>query len=151
MTPSLLLALVVGVAASLEDLLRRRVSNWTPVLAVVGGAICGAVDNGWHGFGSAMLGTLAGFGVFLVFYLLGGLGGGDVKLMAGFGALLGASRLVQAALLTAVLGGVFAVFCLAVRMLRRRFRGGTAEAAGSDSIPYAPAITLGAWLVMWAG
>ena len=38
---------------------------------------------------------LAGAGVFLIFYLLGGMGGGDVKLMAGFGALLGAKLLLR--------------------------------------------------------
>ncbi len=38
----------------------------------------------------ALAGAAAGFAVFLIFYLLGGMGGGDVKLMAGFGALLGA-------------------------------------------------------------
>ena len=37
----------------------------------------------------ALGGTVVGFAVFLIFYLLGGMGGGDVKLMAGFGALLG--------------------------------------------------------------
>ena len=39
---------------------------------------------------------LAGAGVFLIFYLLGGMGGGDVKLMAGFGAVLGVPRLLEA-------------------------------------------------------
>ena len=35
--------------------------------------------------------------VFLIFYLLGGMGGGDVKLMAGFGAVLGVRQLLEAA------------------------------------------------------
>ena len=52
------------------------------------------VQHGWRGAGSALLGTLAGASVFLIFYLLGGMGGGDVKLMAGFGALLGSEAAV---------------------------------------------------------
>ena len=55
---------------------------------------------------TALAGTAAGFAVFLIFYLLGGMGGGDVKLMAGFGALLGTGRLLEAALWTAGIGGM---------------------------------------------
>ncbi len=66
-----------------------RISNWIPGSAFAGGVILQTVQHGWRGTGSALAGTAAGAGVFLVFYLLGGMGGGDVKLMAGFGALLG--------------------------------------------------------------
>ena len=38
--------------------------------------------------------------------LLGGMGGGDAKLMAGFGAVLGVKRLLEAALWIAACGGV---------------------------------------------
>jgi prepilin peptidase CpaA len=103
---------------------------------------------------------LAGAGVFLVFYLLGGMGGGDVKLMAGFGALLGVQLLLQAALWTAGCGGVMALAVIAWRAVRdwwtrsKRARGGNpaagalsvAPAHGTDSIPYAPAIAAGVWL-----
>ena len=88
--------------------------------------------------------------MFLIFYLLGGMGGGDVKLMAGFGALLGAGRLFEAALWTAGIGGIMALAVLGWRALR-----GSAPAPGTlsaeerereASIPYAPAIALGVWL-----
>ncbi len=59
------------------------------------GLVLQTAQHGWRGAGSALLGTLAGAGVFLIFYLLGGMGGGDVKLMAGFGALLGVKRLFR--------------------------------------------------------
>jgi prepilin peptidase CpaA len=109
--------------------------------------------------GAALLGTLAGAGVFLIFYLLGGMGGGDVKLMAGFGALLGAKQLFQAALWTAGCGGVMALAVItggAVRDLwtRRKSLGSAAEAPRPaqkmDSIPYAPAIAAGVWLSLLA-
>ena len=41
----------------------------------------------------AGIGTVAGFAVFLVFYLLGGMGGGDVKLMTAVGCLAGAGNI----------------------------------------------------------
>jgi len=79
----------VGVAAIVDDLTRRRISNWIPVCAFASGLILQIAERGWRGAGSALLGTAAGAGIFLIFYLLGGMGGGDVKLMAGFGAVVG--------------------------------------------------------------
>jgi Flp pilus assembly protein protease CpaA len=87
-----------------------------------------------------------------------------VKLMAGFGALLGVQQLLQAALWTAGCGGVLAVAVIATRAIRdlwtryNRARAGE-PAAGqldvapgrrTDSIPYAPAIAAGVWLSLVA-
>ena len=77
-----------------------------------------------------------------------------MKLMAGFGALLGAGRLMWAALWTAGVGGVIALGrALACESAMRRHvrmpdkdRGAGEEQEREDSIPYAPAITLGVWL-----
>jgi Flp pilus assembly protein protease CpaA len=74
------------------------------------------------------------------------MGGGDIKLMTGFGALLGAGRLLEAALWTAGVGGLLAMGVLAFRALRKSFGGGAPAPASSESIPYAPAIALGVWL-----
>ena len=77
------------------------------------------------------------------------MGGGDVKLMAGFGALLGDREILPAALLAAIAGGLMAVGYLAVRWVIQRVRPQTG-AAPSESIPYAPAITAGVWLAIAA-
>jgi len=68
--------------------------------------------------------------------------------MAGFGALLGTGRLLQAALFTAVVGGILAVFVLGVHTLRKKETAEKANAA--ISIPYAPAIATGVWLALLA-
>ena len=168
MTPQVWISAIVGVAAIVDDLSRRRISNWIPASAFAAGLILQTVQGGWRGIGAALLGTLAGAAVFLIFYLMGGMGGGDVKLMAGFGAVLGWKQLLEAALWTAGCGGLMAAAVIAagyVRQLWRKARpvqqlveqpaeGVPAEgvpAAGSDparklSIPYAPAIAAGVWL-----
>ena len=97
--------------------------------------------------GSSVLGLVAGFGVFFVFYALGAMGGGDVKLMAGFGAVLGWSRIWEASLWTAAVGGLIALAAILVSLLRRKKRE---KGSGSDAIPYAPAIALGSWLALIA-
>jgi prepilin peptidase CpaA len=150
---------VVGVAAVADDLTRRQISNWIPALAFGAGLILQTVTAGWRGAGSALLGTASGAAVFLVFYLAGGMGGGDVKLMAGFGAVLGTKRLLEAALWTAGCGGIMALLVIAASYIRQLWRSrssarkGPAEGAGSwsgrvEAIPYAPAIAAGVWLAL---
>ena len=148
MTPQIAIALTVGVAATVDDIARRQISNWIPALAFVGGLSAMALDQGWRGAGSSLLGAVVGFAVFLVFYLLGGMGGGDVKLMAGFGAVLGTERLLEAALWTAAFGGLMAVAALALGTVRRRIRHTPESGSGVQAIPYAPAIAIGAWLAL---
>ncbi len=148
MNPEVVVAVVLGLAAVIEDLRRREIPNWIPVAALVGGFACQVADKGWSGFGVSALGAVAGFGVFLVFYLLGGMGGGDVKLMAGFGALLGAGRLLEAALWTAGIGGLIALSVMGVSWIRTRLWRRDGAAALPRAIPYAPAIACGVWLTL---
>jgi prepilin peptidase CpaA len=142
------IAVLVGLAATINDLARREIANWIPVVALLAGVGWQFGQFGWMGVLYALGGAASGFGVFLIFYLLGGMGGGDVKLMAGFGALLGAWRLLEASLWTAGVGGLLAISALAWRAARRRFwpKQNPAAAQDDDSIPYAPAISLGVWL-----
>ena len=150
MTPALWMAAIIGLAATAEDLARRRISNWIPVTALLCGVIYGAFTSGWRGAGMAVLGAVCGFAVFLVLYLLGGMGGGDVKLMSGFGAILGPGQLLEAALWTAACGGLLALLVLGCRRLRGLWRAGRSEhdSADKEFIPYAPAISLGVILAL---
>jgi prepilin peptidase CpaA len=140
------IAILVGLAAMIDDLARRQIANWIPLAALCAGFGWQIGQSGLNGFLYAGMGTVAGFAVFLVFYLMGGMGGGDVKLMAGFGALLGFQGLITAALCTAAVGGLIAVGVLSVRAVRRALGETVGTEPGQDSIPYAPAIALGVWL-----
>lgn len=143
------LSVAVGVAASAEDLWRRRVSNAISATALVGGLGLHAWLAGWAGVGDSLLGGLIGFCVFFVFYLLGGMGGGDVKLMAGFGAILGSEQTITAAMMTAIIGGLMAVGYLVAKKLPRLVKGEKRAEGAADRkafIPYAPAISLGVLL-----
>ncbi|MDQ2901688.1 MAG: A24 family peptidase [Acidobacteriota bacterium] len=135
-------ALVTGCGAIAEDIWRGRISNWTSGGAVLSGVCCHSAQLGLAGLGGSLLGALTGFGLFFVFYLAGGMGGGDVKLMAGFGSILGSSAVSKAAFLAAVLGAILAAVVWMVRtgFGRRPLRVLT--------IPYAPAISIGAWLAL---
>ncbi len=131
----LAIAIALGCLAAFDDLRRNAVSNWINSGALLAGLLYHGINHGWVGLGLSAAGAILGFAVFLVFYWLGAMGGGDVKLMAAFGALLGPSGILLAALLAAPIGALIAAACLAWNRRRR-------------SIPYAPAIVLGAWLAL---
>ena len=65
--------------------------------------------------------------MFLLFYLAGGMGAGDVKLMAGVSVLVGLSHVGEVLIATALLGGVFAMVLAVVQ--------GTAQSGGGEHRP----------------
>lgn len=136
------IAALAGIAAVIEDLRARRIPNWIPVFVLGCGLTLHAVERGLTGLGSGAGGAVCGFAVFLIFYILGGMGGGDIKLMAGFGGLLGPERVWVACWWAAVLGAALALAALVWSRLQGRER---------RSIPYAPAVVLGSWIAIGAG
>ena len=131
------LVAAVGLAAVIHDVRTREISPWICGAAVLAGLGIGAWEGQWAGLGSAAGGMAIGFFVFFGAYLLNWRGGGDIKLMAGFGALLGLERIWPAVFLSMVLGGLFAVAYLAWR----KFRKGDTQA-----LPAAPSIAVAALL-----
>lgn len=106
------LLVVACVAAAVVDIRDRRLPNWLTLGAILV-AIALRLPGGWaavaSGLASATLAFALGFGC----YLVGGLGGGDVKLMAGLAAFLDPRHLVPALLVMAFTGGVMALIAAA--------------------------------------
>ena len=74
------------VPIAINDALWRSVPKIYTVTAAAAGLLFHAV---YGGFGSALFAMIAGFVVGMIFYGLGAIGGGDVKVIAAVGALLG--------------------------------------------------------------
>jgi prepilin peptidase CpaA len=133
------LAAFVSIAAIIADLRHRQIPNALSVALLLIGILSAGFTRGWVGLADGMLGAALAFAVFLIPYLLGGMGGGDVKLMAGFGALTGAQGVLPALILVAAAGAVTSVMFLVYRWLRGQ--------AFCAAVPYAPAIVIGSLLV----
>ena len=91
MSNPLALGVVVAAAvtAAVTDLRIRRVPNvLTMSVALVGLGLAGA-GLGRVGIGASIAGCLIGLAVMLPGHLIGATGGGDVKLLASVGTLLG--------------------------------------------------------------
>jgi prepilin peptidase CpaA len=137
MTVVITLAAVLGVVASVGDVGWRRVPNWLTVSGAAAGLAC-ASAGGWRGLALGAAGVALGFLILMPFHWCHAMGGGDVKLMAAFGALLGPGGILLAGVFAAILGGVAAA---AVMIWKPR----------EPAIPYAPAIVLGAWISLLGG
>ena len=95
---------VVVVVAAAVDLKRRRIPNWLTVPAFVL-ALAFRVPLGTDALLAGLAAALIAFAVSVLVFALGGLGGGDVKLLTAAGAFLGLERLGPALLVTALVGG----------------------------------------------
>lgn len=110
---------VTLVVAAVIDGWKLKVPNWITFPMIVGGWIYGLAAAGLPGLGSSLLGTVVGLGLLLPAYAIGGMGAGDVKLLAGVGAWLGTTVTFFAFCVSALVGGGIAV---AMVLLRRGFR-----------------------------
>ena len=83
------MTLTVALVACVTDIRSRRIPNVLTFGAAVAGLLFHLATGGRDaGFDSAM-GYLAGTALFLPFFLLGGMGAGDIKLLAALGAWIG--------------------------------------------------------------
>lgn len=162
------MALAISLGACITDIRTRRIPN--PI--TLGGAVLALLyvtsTGGVRGAATGVLGWGTGLAVFLPFYLLGGLGAGDVKLVACLGAWLGPTAALWTALYAALAGGVMAIV---VALASGYFRAAmsnvadllvyfrvagvrphpvlTLERSKGPRLPYALPITAGAIAAMW--
>lgn len=109
-----LLALVI--AAAVYDVRYRRIPNWLSLLGVVIGLGLNAfLYQGWPGLRLGLAGMAIGFGIYFVLYAIRAMGAGDVKLMAGIGAMVGWQNWFGIFVLTAMLGGLAALLLVLAR------------------------------------
>lgn len=115
-------------AGTVSDLRSRLVPDAVPVLLLVTALVAAIVETGTSRWMPLVLGGLAAAALGAALFRLGGFGGGDVKVLAGLGCVVGLDHLASLLFFVAVAGGVVALVCVA---------------RGTRDLPYLPAITLG--------
>ena len=113
------LTIMVLSVAVLWDIRFRRIPNWLTFPAIIAGISYHTYSGGVPALLLSLGGLLVGFGGFVVFYMLGGMGAGDVKLMGAIGALLGPKDVFFAVLYTLIVGGIYAILLLITQRSNR--------------------------------
>ncbi|MDH5585638.1 MAG: A24 family peptidase [Nitrospirota bacterium] len=109
----LLFGLAIGLlVAAVIDVRKGRIPNWlTFSLAAFGMGVHSWI-HGLEGFVFSLEGLGVGFVCLIFFYIKGGMGAGDVKLLAAIGTILGPGQVVFAFAFAAMLGGLYSLALL---------------------------------------
>jgi prepilin peptidase CpaA len=96
------------IVATATDIWRQKIYNWTTYPGLLAGLLFGFLAGGWPVLENRLLAVLLCGGLMLLAFVLLGIGGGDVKLIAMMAAFLGVEKGVEAMLWTFVLGAIAA-------------------------------------------
>jgi len=158
----LLCALTIAIVGAIKDVRRQRIPNWLTYSGLIAALVVRLGLGGWTELRGGLAGMLFAGGIFLLLFLLGGMGGGDVKLIAAVGAWVGLAQVGILLIMSAIAGGLLAVgYALVhkrmleslrnvVELVRHHLTEGLAphptlnvQQAGTLRLPYGLAIAIG--------
>ena len=161
---------VVLIAASWIDLKQHRIPNLLTLTVLIAGISSQFLLHSWEGLIDSIGGLAVGFLIFMPFYIKGGMGAGDVKLMAATGAFLGFKGALLAVGLALLAGSVMGIFLLVIlggiKAAMHRYYATLkqllytnnislsyipppSDEAAAVKFPYASAICVGTIAAMW--
>jgi prepilin peptidase CpaA len=142
-TRALLTLLAVAlVVAAVGDWRRRLIENWlTGGIALTAPLLWLAQGYGlWPDIGVQVLLALGLFLFFLIFFAMGAMGGGDVKLIAALGLWFPIGHMMNLLVIMSILGGLLTLALLIHHRVARK--------PGRPEIPYGIAISAaGLWII----
>jgi prepilin peptidase CpaA len=161
-------SLLCAIIGAVYDVRSRRVPNLLTLPSILFGLLLHLTLGGWKQLCSAAAAGIICGVVFLIFHLAGGMGGGDVKLIAAVGCIAGLPLIAHLLIFTALAGGMMAI---GLALYRGRLKEtilnmGTLAAHHSSAglaphpdfnvsnaqtlrLPYALAIAAGSAVTLW--
>jgi prepilin peptidase CpaA len=106
------------IVAAIIDGMKLKVPNWITFPMIISGWVYSAAFSpyaGWEGLMFSLVGTAVGLALLLPLYAIGGMGAGDVKLLAGVGAWVWGTVTLYAFVVSAVVGGIIAILMVVSR------------------------------------
>jgi prepilin peptidase CpaA len=154
---------VVALAGAVTDIQSARIPNRLTYSALLAALSLRVALLGLPGLKSGAVGMVVAGGLFLLLFVLGAMGGGDMKLMAAVGAWVGSAQVTTLILAAALAGGVLAIGRMIlnkavgqtlrnmVRLIFYRFTSGlqphpelNLQSSSSQRVPFGVAIAVGA-------
>ncbi len=147
----------------LTDIRSHRISNVMVIMIVLLGLVSQLFVHGVNGVMQGLGGMAVGLGLFLPFYVGGGMGAGDVKLLASIGTILGPASTLFAGGAALTAGIPLALYYLGKRYQRAhrqkqllaecgkapRIVPNIPHLARKERLPYAAAIAVGTVVGLW--
>lgn len=156
-------AVLVALVGAVTDVRSARIPNKLTYTALLAALSLRSTLLGLSGIKSGAIGVLIAGGLFFALFVLGAMGGGDMKLMAAVGAWVGSTQVATFILAAAIAGGVLALGRILFRnMLGETLRNTTrliyyrltsgmqphpelnVQSSSSQRIPFGVAIAVGA-------
>ena len=156
-------AALVAALGAIGDIRTGRIPNRLTYAGVVSALAVRLLALGWAGLQGGLVALALCGGAFFLLFLLRGIGGGDVKLMAAVGAWAGSEQAAQLLIATVLAGGLLAVGAMVfhkrvgatltntLELLRHFSVSGfqphpilNVQESGSMRVPYGAAIAMGA-------
>ncbi len=107
---------ILVIIAAYTDVAKDKVYNWLTLPSILLGPLLalsiGGIKQGDFNLLNSLLGMTLGGGIFLVFYLLRQMGGGDVKLMAAIGGLVGFPLIIKILFYSSLVGAVIGLIII---------------------------------------
>lgn len=100
---------IVLIVAAVIDGWKLKVPNLITFPMIISGWVYSTAYHGWEGLVWSLVGTAVGLALLMPAYAIGGMGAGDVKLLAGVGAWIWGTDTAYAFCVSAIVGGVMAV------------------------------------------
>lgn len=155
----IILLLILGTAI-VSDLRWRIIPNWLTGPSILVGIGLHTFMSQLTGLVFSLEGAALGLSLFVILYVCGWMGAGDVKLFAAVGSFLGPAQTISAALVIALVGGGVAFLMLGFHqgwrktglwlwsyvqtiLLTRSAKRLTPAHATAPKVPYAVAVSLG--------
>jgi prepilin peptidase CpaA len=158
----LVFAVILAGTGAFYDARSRRIPNLVTYTGFLAALLSRVSMLGWLGLRDGFVGALIGGGLFFLLFVVGGMGAGDVKLMAAVGAWAGSAQIFTLLAATAFAGGAMAIGLMLYRrralvtllntieLIRHHLTAGlrphpalNIKEPGSMRIPFAPAIAIG--------
>lgn len=165
-------AVLVACVGGISDLHSARIPNWLTYSGIVSGLVLRSAVRGWAGLESGSFAVLVAGGIFFFLFVIGAMGGGDLKLMASVAAWAGREHFLFVLIAAALAGGLLAIvyllfgqgiratLCNIIDLIRFRLTSGflphpvlNVRQPGALRVPFGVAIAMGTLLctanVIW--